>query len=171
MHFRSQLHGMETTIVSWQRRFAIVANLRDSQRLFDAECSHGRNYAVRLKRFLSIFSDLIFDSRVDPGIPSLAAAPDEPATRPPHSRRATSISSFSVEADILDNCGWLCGGCVRGCRESQLSSTVKVSVSLTMTERSITFCSSRILPGQGYDWSRSRLFLSIAWKFFPAFLA
>src|ERR1700730_7662524 len=32
--------------------------------------------AVVLKRFLLIFSDLIFDSRVDPGRPSLAAAPD-----------------------------------------------------------------------------------------------
>src|SRR5580658_6224544 len=162
MHFRSQLHGMETTLVSWQRRFAIVANLRDSQRLFDAECPRARNYAVRLKRFLSIFSDLIFDSRVDPGIPSLAAAPAEPDTRPPHSRRAASISSFSFETGILDNCGWPCCCCARGCRESQLLSTEKVSVSLTMTERSTTFCSSRILPGQGYDWSSSRLFLSRA---------
>ena len=31
-----------------------------------------------LKRFLSIFSDLIFDSKVDPGMPSLAAAPEVP---------------------------------------------------------------------------------------------
>jgi len=29
-----------------------------------------------LKRFLSIFSDFIFDSSVDPGIPNLTAAPD-----------------------------------------------------------------------------------------------
>ena len=32
--------------------------------------------SVVLNRFLSIFSDLIFVSKVDPGIPSLAAAPD-----------------------------------------------------------------------------------------------
>ena len=37
-------------------------------------CAYGGT-AV-LKRFLSIPSDLIFDSRVDRGIPSLAAAPD-----------------------------------------------------------------------------------------------
>src|SRR5580704_17507735 len=109
--------------------------------------------------------------RVNKLAQSLAAAPAKPDTRPPHSRRAVSISSFSVETGILDNCGWLCSGCARGCRESQLLSTEKVSVSLTMTERSITFCSSRILPGQGYDWSRSRLFLSTALKVFPAFRA
>src|SRR5580658_7074593 len=131
---------------------------------------HAGNCAVPLKRFLSIFNDLSFDSRVDPGIPSLAAAPAEPDTRPLHSRRAASISSFSFETGILDNCGWLCGCCARGCRKSQLLSTEKVSVSLTMTERSITFCSSRILPGQGYDWSSSRLFLATALKVFPAFL-
>jgi hypothetical protein len=50
---------------------------------------------VDLKRFLLIFSDLIFDSKVDPGKPSLAAAPDSPDTCPPLSRRAASIISFS----------------------------------------------------------------------------
>src|SRR5258708_4371212 len=108
-----------------------------------------------LKRFLSIFRDLIFDSRVDPGIPSLTAAPANRDTRPADSRKASSISSFSVEASLLDNPGRLYLGCVRGCRESQLSSTEKVSVSLTITDRSTTFWSSRILPGQGYAWSNS----------------
>ena len=51
-------------------------------------------YAV-LKRFLLIFSDLIFESRVVPGIPSLAAAPDGPNTRPLVSRRAASMIAFS----------------------------------------------------------------------------
>src|SRR2546429_4180389 len=50
---------------------------------------------IPLKRFLLIFSALIFDSRVDPGTPSLAAAPDGPDTRPPHSRKAASIRAFS----------------------------------------------------------------------------
>jgi len=36
-----------------------------------------------LNRFLSIFSDLIFDSRVDRGMPNLAAAPFGPNMRPP----------------------------------------------------------------------------------------
>jgi hypothetical protein len=40
--------------------------------------------AMLLKRFLSIFSDRIFDSRVDLAIPSLAAAPEGPNTRPLH---------------------------------------------------------------------------------------
>src|SRR6266446_9972621 len=35
-----------------------------------------------LKRFLSIFSDRIFDSSVDRGMPSLSAAPSGPNTRP-----------------------------------------------------------------------------------------
>jgi hypothetical protein len=48
-----------------------------------------------LKRFLSIFKDLIFDSRVDRGIPSFAAAPDGPNTRPPLSLKTASIISFS----------------------------------------------------------------------------
>ena len=48
-----------------------------------------------LKRFLLIFNALIFDSRVVPGMPNLAAAPDGPCTLPPHSRRAASIMAFS----------------------------------------------------------------------------
>ncbi len=59
--------------------------------------------SVVLKRFLLIFSDLIFDSRVDPGIPSLAAAPDCPDTRPPLSRRAASMISFSWAAAARAN--------------------------------------------------------------------
>ena len=51
--------------------------------------------SVPLKRFLLIPSVLIFDSRVVPGMPSLAAAPDGPDTLPPHSRRAASIMVFS----------------------------------------------------------------------------
>jgi hypothetical protein len=39
---------------------------------------------------LSIFSERIFDSRVVRGIPSLAAAPDAPNTRPPLSLKAAS---------------------------------------------------------------------------------
>src|SRR5271165_6171085 len=55
-----------------------------------------------LKRFLSILSDLIFESRVEPGIPSLAAAPDGPETLPPLSRKAASIISFSSLARVRD---------------------------------------------------------------------
>ena len=51
--------------------------------------------SAALKRFLLIFSDLILCSRVDRGIPSLAAAPEGPYTRPPLSLNATSIIAFS----------------------------------------------------------------------------
>src|SRR5258708_14411929 len=41
-------------------------------------------------------------------------------------------------------------GSVRdGCFGNQLSSIEKISVSHSMTERSMTFCSSRMFPGQG----------------------
>src|SRR5712692_9278200 len=106
---------------------------------------------VVLKRFLQIFSDLIFDSKVDPGKPSLAAAPDGPDTCPPLSRRAASIIPFSWAASFRDSSSWLFGSPARGWRKSQLSSTEKFSVSHTITDRSMTFCNSRILPGQGYD--------------------
>jgi len=42
-----------------------------------------------------IFNCLIFESSVERGIPSFAAAPSGPATFPPLSARAASIISFS----------------------------------------------------------------------------
>ena len=39
--------------------------------------------------------DRIFDSSVERAVPSFAAAPDGPNTRPWHSRRAASMISFS----------------------------------------------------------------------------
>src|SRR5712692_3274102 len=105
---------------------------------------------VVLKRLLLIFSDLIFDSTVDSGKPSLAAAPVGPDTCPPHSRRAASIISFSWAASFRDSSSWLFGSLATGCRESQLPSTEKFSVSHTITDRSMMFCNSRILPGQEY---------------------
>jgi len=61
-----------------------------------------------LKRCLPIFSALIFDSRVDEGMPSLAAAPRGPETRPLVSAKAASINSFSrttrfSESNSLDD--------------------------------------------------------------------
>lgn len=106
--------------------------------------------SVGLKRFLLIFRDLIFDSSVDPGIPSLAAAPDGPETRPPLSHRAASIISFSWKASVRVSSVRFFGSLARGCHESQLSSIEKVSVSHTITDRSMTFCNSRIFPGQAY---------------------
>src|ERR1700749_4550162 len=81
-----------------------------------------------LKRFLSILSDLIFESRVEPGIPSFTAAPEGPDTLPPLSRRAASIISFSSSASFRDNSGWFFASLRGGWRESQLSSMEKFSV-------------------------------------------
>src|SRR5580704_444593 len=106
-----------------------------------------------LKRFLLMFSDRIFSSSVDRAIPSLAAAPDGPNTRPWLSRRASSIISFSLAASFSDRYGLPRDLSSWGCCDSQLSSTEKVSVSLTITDRSMTFCNSRMFPRQGYDSS------------------
>ena len=54
-----------------------------------------------LKRFLSILSDLIFDSRVDPWHPQSGGRTRYPHTLLPHSRRADSMISFSWEASSL----------------------------------------------------------------------
>src|SRR5262249_14257727 len=75
-----------------------------------------------LKRFLLIFSDLILCSNVDRGMPSLAAAPAGPYTRPPLSRRAASIISFSSEGSFLKGSSLPLGTATEGRRESQLSS-------------------------------------------------
>jgi hypothetical protein len=53
-----------------------------------------------LKRFLSIFSDRIFDSNVDRGMLNLAAAPLGPNIRPRLSFRAASIISFSCARSL-----------------------------------------------------------------------
>ena len=51
-----------------------------------------------LNRSFLILSALIFDSNVEPGMPSFAAAPDGPATRPRLAVNARSIASRSRAA-------------------------------------------------------------------------
>src|SRR5207302_11451738 len=92
-----------------------------------------------LKRFLLMLSDRIFDSRVDRAIPSLAAAPEGPNIRPWDSRRASSIISLSVAATFSERKGLFPDLMSSGGWDSQLSSTVKISVSHTITDRSMTF--------------------------------
>src|SRR5262249_7961909 len=95
-----------------------------------------------LKRFLSIFRDRIFDSSVDRGMPNLAAAPVGPDTRPPVSFSAASIMSFSCTRSLRGSSTCCFDSGVRGdgCG-NQLSSIEKISVSQSINERSITFCS------------------------------
>src|SRR6266511_298921 len=59
-----------------------------------------RRRYLDLKRCLSICSALIFDSSVDDGTPSRAAAPNGPDTRPLLSLSAASMTSFSRVANV-----------------------------------------------------------------------
>src|SRR5260370_328231 len=72
-----------------------------------------------------MFSDQIFDSSVERAIPSLAAAPDGPKTRPWLSRKASSITSVSLAASINEKCGLHPNLVSRGCCDSQLFSVDK----------------------------------------------
>src|SRR5260221_10798357 len=104
-----------------------------------------------LKRFLSIFSDLIFDSIVDRGMPNLAAAPVGPNTRPRLAFRASSMILFSCASSLRGSSAWRFDSVAGRGKGNQLSSIEKLTDSQRITERSITFCNSRIFPGQGYD--------------------
>lgn len=63
-------------------------------------CKGPQLFGFVLKRFLSIFSDLIFDSNVDRGTPNLTAAPVAPDTRPRLPFRASSIIFFSCASSL-----------------------------------------------------------------------
>ena len=71
-------------VQSWE---AVESQVRKAYALFEG--------SLVLKRFLLIFNDLILCSRVDRGMPSLAAAPEVPYTRPPLSLSAASMIAFS----------------------------------------------------------------------------
>src|SRR5579862_2739864 len=135
------------------RDFEATAMLDFEQMLFSEQtrrdCRVDRDQFDRrtLNRYLLIPNRLIFASSVGLGSPSLVAAPPGPETRPPLSVRAASIISFSCRCSALfsatvgpPDCG--------ACRLSHVSSTQKMSPSLRITALSITFCSSRTLPGQ-----------------------
>lgn len=58
---------------------------------------------VILKRFFLIPRAFIFESRVEGGIPSLAAAPSGPETRPWVSANASSMVRLSSAGGILES--------------------------------------------------------------------
>ena len=107
----------------------------------------GRSDYGVLNWYRLIPSFVIFDSSVCLGIPNLAAAPVEPEMRPWHSCSAVSIIAFSRSTRFAIN-GVLISQGAGVCLFSQDLSTEKASPSHKITARSITFCSSRILPGQ-----------------------
>src|ERR1700733_7213787 len=133
-------------------RFRQVPNVRELKRR--------HYYQSDINLFFLIFSCLIFESRVDRGIPSFAAAPFGPATFPLHSAKAVSMISLSRFWRVSGK------GFGNSCRAgsglaSQAVSIQKVSSLLRITDLSTMFCSSRIFPGQGYDWHSSSVFMSI----------
>src|SRR5271169_3910027 len=93
------------TLAFVHHRVAISSRIREVRE--NSRWSLSRNHALYsvLKLYLSICIDLIFDSRVEGGIPSLAAAPDGPDTRPLVSARAAPIILRSSIADLLRNGG------------------------------------------------------------------
>src|ERR1700732_346854 len=134
------------------------------------ELRSGTYYYSEINLCFLILSCLIFESSVERGIPSFAAAPSGPATFPLLSARAVSIISLSwfwrVSGKGPDN---TCrGGCTLA---SQAFSIQKVSPLLRITDLSTMFCSSRIFPGQGYDWHISSVFMSILRICLPVFSA
>src|ERR1700674_4391741 len=134
------------------------------------ELERGTYHYSEINLCFFILSCLIFESSVERGIPSFAAAPSGPATFPLLSARAVSIISFSRFWRVsgkgpANSCR---GGCTLA---SQAFSIQKVSPLLRITDLSTMFCSSRIFPGHAYDWHSSSVFLSILRICFPAFSA
>lgn len=120
----------------------------DERRPFDRQKTACQILQFRraLNRNLLTWRFAILESSVCRGMPSFAAAPDGPATRPSLSASAASMSSLSRSAIEAAS-----RGVVRDCRPSLRShapSTENTPPSDKITDRSITFCSSRMLPGQ-----------------------
>src|SRR5437016_453138 len=111
-----------------------------------------REYVQRnLNWPLLIFKALMRVSRVDGGTPSRAAAPDEPETRPLLSASAASIISRSLRGSTSPLKGADASTRDAGrdvSLESHNSSTENTSPELRIMDLSITFCNSRMLPGQ-----------------------
>src|SRR6266404_3079294 len=110
-----------------------------------------RGVTRNLNRFLLILRALMRWSSVDGGMPSFAAAPDGPDTRPRLSASAASTISRSLRGSPRTGAGTGSPKAARGdSLNSHNSSTANTSPELRITDRSITFCSSRMLPGQSY---------------------
>ncbi len=145
-HLRRGSGRAEETHMSWQGARA--------SRYRASGYADARFEGHTLNRCLSIPRLAIFDSRVWCGIPSSAAAPRGPETRPWHSANAASIAFLSRPANSFlssartparETC------CAERCFDfpgSQVSSTENASPSHRITARSTTFCSSRMFPGQ-----------------------
>src|SRR6202011_5973113 len=106
---------------------------------------------LSLKWLLRILSFLMRCSKVEGGTRSLAVAPFGPDTRP---RLPASASSTICRSRVASSSTYAGSGCCgkltrRESLDNQAASTENTPSELTMTDLSTTFCSSRILPGQG----------------------
>jgi len=119
---------------------------------------------------LLILSDRIFDSSVDRAIPSLAAAPVGPNIRPWHSRRASSMISFSVAATFSERKGVFpdLRQAAAGIASSHYRKVFGFAHDYRAFDNVLQFTN---IPGQGYDWSNCNAFLSTLRIFFPALRA
>src|SRR5271155_3376708 len=127
------------------------ANVMNMGNLVILGTGNSIEFQRNLNCFLSILRALILLSRVDGGIRSLAAAPKGPEIRPLVSASAASITSRSLRRSTspLKSADASTRDAVRDVSlESHNSSTEKTSPELRITDLSITFCSSRMLPGQ-----------------------
>src|SRR6185295_19599905 len=121
---------------SGQKRFTMFDKLALGLESLDGgEAQAGQDGYGLLKRNLLIPSILIFDSRVWRGMPSFAAAPLGPPTRPRASANAVSIASRSRSSRAVASGTVGPEGC-RFSRLSHVSSTQKVSPSHKITARS-----------------------------------
>src|SRR3984885_2792639 len=115
-----------------------------------------------LNRFLRIFSFSMREFNVEQGNPSAAAAPFGPDIRPRLCVRADTIIFRSCSESSSLTSSRVCG--VRfeqGIDGSHELSTQNTSSGLRITDLSTMFWSSRILPGQSYDWKKSSVCLSM----------
>src|SRR4029077_11454008 len=104
---------------------------------------------TNLNSLLRILRALILFSRVVGGTLMCSAAPKGPETRPRLPRNAASMifrsSSRSLPRTFDTSTEFECRD---GLLESHDSSTRTISPEVRITDLSMTFCNSRILPGQ-----------------------
>jgi hypothetical protein len=111
----------------------MVARVREFAKCCE-DAGDWANDKLQTKRCFWILSERIFDSSVEGGIPSLAAAPNAPDTRPLLSARASSMIFFSCDSSFWES-GYVAWNAGIASRDSQLSSTEKFSVWHKMTDR------------------------------------
>ena len=152
---RQDIAGDETTALSIEktnRRFIVrdSDDGRGEKQNENAGEAQGRAILAGGPHFEPALADLqVCDFRIQrlPRNAEFAAAPEGPRMRPWLSASAASIISLSRSASVAARGADIPDG-ARDSRFSHASSTENVSPSHRITALSITFCSSRMFPGQ-----------------------